>query len=123
MNYNHTYKTLVASIIANCESNRHLVRLLDEDFTLDPAGEWVNYKGTWHTRTFLLATNSYIYGTVGIKTWHGPDPWWIIQDREKKDEADKEVHALPGYRMVTTYEERVKRYAKKRAKEILGDRI
>lgn len=118
--------TLITSLVASLEAAKHKPDMLtDEDFVLDPAGEWIKHGNNWTTRTSSIYLGAMLYGGFGV-LMHNPltgRPYqktdWDIEQEAKQKEFEAEINALPGHRIITTHEQRLVRYATKRANEII----
>jgi hypothetical protein len=112
---------LIVSLIAGIDSQPFGDRpnlLADEDFVLDLDGEWVKLEYGYANASSQKILIGAWYGCV----LYGPRTSFHDEQDAKRRDAQADIDSKPHYRMITTYEQRLLRYATKRADEILSSR-
>ena len=114
-------EALITALVAGYMTSRDVhIPLLDEDMTPDRDGEFVKYWESWSWASSLKYMDAVYGGSFGVKTWVGDTPKWVLDDIERHKKFCDEVDALPRYKTVTTFEQRIIRFATKKADEILA---
>jgi len=110
-------EALIASLIAALDTNRGKVPLIDEDFKEDPEGDWYKTGGTvWSSKEVSKLSNRAMF----VPMHFGKLTEWDIEARQDADEYDAKVDAAKSFSRVTTFEQRLVRYATQRADEIIN---
>ena len=120
-------EALITALIAGAENNPSKVQLEDEDFVIDPEGEWFKDHGHYNTVTFLRAMDMasmpimYTFDPfTDQKTRNRLKVIWDMEHELAKSKTDQRIAQLVGYRLVTSLKYRMIRYTTKRADEIFA---
>lgn len=108
-------EALVVALIAGYENNRIAVKLEDEDFEPNSSGEWIKSEGGYGTRMGAKCFEWAFSGSISFRA--SPETRKLEQEAMLK--RIKLIDDMPGYNLITTWDQRAVRQATRRAEEIL----
>lgn len=119
---------LIISIIANLNSSSNRPSMLkDEDFVVDPNGEWIKQGEGYVSKTLWRSMRLMTFGTYQFSPYVPVDVRReLILERQaeynrEREKMEQELASLTRFTIVTTPEYRLVRYATERAEEIIRE--